>query len=362
MNEAGTAATLDIPSYDVRRALVAKDPWAVVQAFGISIRYMLPRLLGCRMCPLCPHCNVGRDHSACANKFGHNFLPMGGVAGLAAGFGGSVEYQLNDNPHFHGNAHLVSMYQYMSLHEIAELMQQNWVTLHDVAQWQAWVCREDHFDLDAHTNAQATLEKSWSIHNSDTSSHGLCSLPPYLQCQAPVSLWSTDKPPTLVQAQAEAAQFKSAYHADAQYVFSRCHHHWHPTDAKTGKRMPIRGCKAKTGGGCKARFPMTRKCTLKPKVICGGNCRRHEMRVAGRRNALGSILTTRREGWMSGTAPAFAVMFRHNTHTAPNYRVPLLPETHDPSCKAGCLTKHSLTQMTAAAQRGQRNTTGYYTG
>ena len=109
-------------------------------------------------------------------------------------------------------------------------------------------------------------------------------------------------------------------------------------------------------------MPHTKRLTLIPKVICPGNARKHDLRVAGRRNALGSILTPRRCAWLSGTAPSFAVIFRHNTHTGPNNRVPLLKSTHDPQCKAGCLATHTDNRMTIAAQRAQRNTTGYYTG
>ena len=59
---------------------------------------------------------------------------------------------------------------------------------------------------------------------------------------------------------------------------------------------------------------------------------------------------------------SFLSLFRHNTHTGPNYRVPLLPSTHDSDCKAECLEKHTLSKMAASAQRAMRNTTGYYTG
>ena len=58
----------------------------------------------------------------------------------------------------------------------------------------------------------------------------------------------------------------------------------------------------------------------------------------------------------------FLSLFRHNTHTGPNYRVPLLASTHDPDCKAECLEKNTLSKMAACAQRAMRNTTGYYTG
>ena len=57
-----------------------------------------------------------------------------------------------------------------------------------------------------------------------------------------------------------------------------------------------------------------------------------------------------------------AAFLRHNTHTGPNYRVPLLQETHDLECNHDCLSKHSLFTMVRAAQRTQRSTTGYYTG
>eukprot|EP00973_Karenia_brevis_P034192 4716137-Karenia_brevis.AAC.1 len=62
------------------------------------------------------------------------------------------------------------------------------------------------------------------------------------------------------------------------------------------------------------------------------------MKVSGRRNVYGSILGSRRCMWQSGTTPLFAAVFRSNTHTQPNHRVPVCAETHEPSCKnPGCL-------------------------
>ena len=58
----------------------------------------------------------------------------------------------------------------------------------------------------------------------------------------------------------------------------------------------------------------------------------------------------------------FPSLFRHNTHTRPNYRVPLLAKTHDPDCQAECLEKNTLSKMIACAQRAMRNTTRYYSG
>ena len=57
-----------------------------------------------------------------------------------------------------------------------------------------------------------------------------------------------------------------------------------------------------------------------------------------------------------------ALMFRCNTHTAPNVRVPPTAETHDAECTENCLEKESSKLLTAIAYRALRNTTGYYTG
>lgn len=190
----------------------------------------------------------------------------------------------------------------------------------------------------------------------------MCQLPAYISNDHKRSLWSSEDTFNLGDAYKDGQAFKKTYLADAQQIFSHCHHHWHPKDPQTGVRHPVRGCRMKTGNQCKARFPQTKRLGLKAKVICPGNSRKHDVRVSGRRNALGSILSKRRCEWLSGTAPGFAVVFRHNTHTGPSYRVPLLKSTHDKDCSSNCLGKETTQVMHIAAQRAGRNMTGYYTG
>ena len=102
--------------------------------------------------------------------------------------------------------------------------------------------------------------------------------------------------------------------------------------------------------------------TLIPKVICRGNARKYGLRPSGRRNALASILTRRRCMWFSGCAPSMGIIFRCNTHTAPNVRIPPTAQTHDPECAEDCLKQETSKLLTAIAHRALRNTTGYYTG
>jgi len=289
-------------------------------------------------------------------------LPTGGFAGLGEAFGGSVEYQQNWNPHFHGNVHLVSIYQHKTITEIAEMIESNLVNLEALAKWQCWTHREDHFNHDSHQANLEVLEAQWNNGNRDPVNDGLCQLLAFMQNDTSATMWSSDGP-LLADATTEAALYKEKYFADAQYVMSRCHHHWHRKDPKSGERHPLRGCLAKgSKHDCKQKFPMTKRLNLIAKVVCPGNARKHGLRVSGRRNSLGMILGRRRCEYASATMTGFLSLFRHNTHTGPNYRVPLLESTHDPDCDADCLQKKSISTMIACAQRAMRNTTGYYSG
>ena len=123
-------------------------------------------------------------------------------------------------------------------------------------------------------------------------------------------------------------------------MFSRRQHHWHKrVKSKGGKKAdewkPLTACKPKTKGKglCRARFPKTKQINAKVKVVCPGVATKHDLRVSGRRNALGSLLGKRSCAWLSGTTPAFAAVFRSNTNTSPNFRLPITEKTHDPACR-----------------------------
>ena len=86
--------------------------------------------------------------------------PMGGTMGLAIALGGAAEYQKNDNPHFHGNLHLASVYQHKTLHEIADLMRNKLLDVKAIMAFQSWMCREEHFDGATHQKEPVSLERS----------------------------------------------------------------------------------------------------------------------------------------------------------------------------------------------------------
>ena len=57
-----------LPSYDVRRKILAGDALASVDGFRIMVLLTFEHLFGLRFCPNCPHCNVGG--SPCQDLFG----------------------------------------------------------------------------------------------------------------------------------------------------------------------------------------------------------------------------------------------------------------------------------------------------
>ena len=273
---------------------------------------------------------------------------------MVQGLGGAVEYQRSSDPHFHGNVHVICVYQHHNLEEIAKMVEDRLLTFENIHEFQRWVCREEHMLDDAHQKKLDDLEAGWAVNYRGSEHHRLCQLPAFIAADAYQTPWTSGDGVSLKEAEQEGRQFTARYYEDAQFVFSRCQHHWHPKDGKSGERMPIHGCKSKKNGTkCRHNFPLLKKMTLEPKVVCPGNCRRYGLRVSGRRNALGSLLTRRTCPWFSGTTPSFAVAFRSNTNTSPNYRVPLLQQTHDPDCKSRCLHKISLAKMMVCAQRAQ---------
>ena len=150
-------------------------------------------------------------------------------------------------------------------------------------------------------------------------------------------------------------------------------HHWH--QEVEGQRVPHPYCrkkgvqlkkgKRKRHGCeeiCKQDFPKTHQLNSTMRVLCPGIAKRHKLNVKGRRNVLCMLLAVRRCKWLSGTSPAFAAWFGSNSHLCPNFRIPLMEQTHDPTCEHGCLDRVSDRHLCKLAQRAMRQMTGYFSG
>ena len=121
MSNAWESVDIELPAYEQRRVATARNPRAVIEAYRVEIYLRLAHVFGVRMCPQCPRCNsTGRG---CQDRFGSNRRPVGGSCGGMNALGGATEFQKYGTPHFHGEGHIVCLYQFYTLQDIVRQIQ-----------------------------------------------------------------------------------------------------------------------------------------------------------------------------------------------------------------------------------------------
>ena len=211
---------------------------------------------------------------------------------------------------------------------------------------------------DRHTAEIEQLEKSWPQYK-DASHHALSQLPEYTRAVPKASLWAAETDPdTFEEAYADARRdgetFRQKYMEDVQFVLSRTNHHHHRW-TKHG-RVPLTACRPKgrkNSKVCKGGFPKEKQVTAVARIVCKGVATQMALRVRGRRNALGSIMGKRNCQWLCGSARILTSLLRSNTNTMPNYRVPILPETHDARCGQNCVDDDGMMQKLCTECEGR---------
>ena len=370
-----------VPEYETRRQTSVRDPWAVDIAFQCMVRFVFAELLGIRMCFRCPNCS-------CRDALGQSTHPMGGILGLVLGFCGAIEYQKNSNPHFHANVYVATVWQ-QPLKKLAQKIQAKAVTLEELFRYQAWLHNESHFNLQQHEALFPALEQKWMQNFPGTEHDKLCLWPAFVATDTTPSPWlpqSTDGGPFRVERcsspalaaeprssaaptaaanpenlQTDAIRYRQLYQTTVQVKLSHQQHHMHTWDAKHKCHVPLPACQKKDAPNkCKHGFPKS-ICDV-ARVVCRGNARKFRQSTAGRRNALGCVLNPRDNQWLSGTMHAFTLMFMGNSHTGINFRIPLLPETHDPACDRNCLETKTLQRLQRLMQHAAKKATQYFTG
>ena len=96
------ALAAELPPYDERRAMLARDPLACLEGFKTLVQLALRHLLGVRFCPCCPDC-VTSD-TPCVDAFGSSAMACGGIFGRVDAVFGSLETQKNGAFHGHFQA------------------------------------------------------------------------------------------------------------------------------------------------------------------------------------------------------------------------------------------------------------------
>ena len=127
------------------------------------------------MCLNCLHCNVDKHDPSVRSKFvcgcqgfsGRSTNPLGRFGGLAEALAFANELQGDGTLHGHGFIALANAYQYGSLQDIVDLIEENVAQLQPaevitrLIEFIPHVSREGHFDDDKHQNSWASLEEQF---------------------------------------------------------------------------------------------------------------------------------------------------------------------------------------------------------
>jgi len=346
---------MDFPDYDLRRLILARDPLCAVDAFTILIRVVLAKLLGMRMCPDCPHCNKGKH--PCQDAFGCNAEPQGGICGRCDALFGAVETQRSGTLHLHFFVFLQRAHQHKTLKEIAEMIEQDLLTVDELKEFHCRVCDESYPDPKRQKRESEDLEKQWPTFRNDKKLGRI-----------PAFIWG-DEGPCLGDGRAsqnelvaDGKAWLASYEAAAQHNMARLQHHMHKR-GEDGERHPLPACRSTAKPDqCKHDMPMDKRLTDRPLLVCPGIAEDHGLRVTGQRSALGTVLGKRNNEWLTGSARGLVVGFGCNTHTGPNDRLPITAKTHERACKRQCVKAGSVALIARKTQCSQTQQAGYIGG
>jgi hypothetical protein len=82
--------------------------------------------------------------------------------------------------HVHGEVHLCCIYQYGNLEEIADRIKDKMFDPASVFEFNAWLHREEPFDLQTHEAMREELEEGWRQRWADPSHNGMSTTPAYI--------------------------------------------------------------------------------------------------------------------------------------------------------------------------------------
>jgi len=157
---------INLPDYELRRLILARDPLCTVDAFKVLVRVVLAQLLGMRMCPDCPRCNEGDN--PCQNRFGSNALPQGGIFGRCDAIFGGVEAQKSGSLHLHFWAYVQRAHQHKTLLEIAQLLKLRLLAANDLKTYHSWISNATYPDAAKAESQVEEMEKNWPTFKNDT--------------------------------------------------------------------------------------------------------------------------------------------------------------------------------------------------
>jgi len=384
----------EVPGYNLRRLILARDPLAASLAFAVQIRLVLATILGFRMCPNCPHCAETR--TPCMDAFGSCAEAMGGIAGRCDGIAGAVECQKSKGSlHLHFWCYVQRLHQFLSLDEISKMLEEALVSADDLKRYTEHLCNESYPVGERLEEEVNELEKRWPCFK-ESDEVAPPEPVPWGDCRfgrIPPFVWEDTGPDysslrfsssqQWEQDQSGGALSENMLHADAHVYEQRfaralqenlkcAQHHIHPQKNASEERTIPNAClSSKSGKECKAGFPQDKRVNLEqPVLLCKGLAKKKGLPFTGRRSVLGQILGRRNSPWLDGTAPGMAIALSgSNTDVKINDLLPITPVTHESSaCTRNCIPRDPvkrqrvIRRLTQSVARTQSQRNGYFGG
>ena len=339
--EAGPSVSCqEIPDYETRRALLARDPLACAYGFQILVGLALRHIFGLRYCPQCPNCSC--SSRPCTDAFGSNATARGGAFGRIDAVYGSLECQKAGPYHLHGQFFVQCLHQFTPLSELVRLGQEAQLEIiRKYSSYNAHVCKMTYANLEAWHEEQVAVENDWPEYKQSTL---MISRPDYQSDQA-----------------TPAEEWKQSYlERDVERLQMHKQHHVHIPD-REGVRRPLNHCRdSKDPSKCKSHFPRNSWLTPSSLLICPGIAEDRKMPCKGKKSMVGLVWGPCNEANLNGNHPALLAALRCNGDVQLPFRFPITETTHNHfACKHKCHDKMPIWELTKQAQVNQAAQAGY---
>ena len=349
---------VELPDYDLRRLMNARDPVSCVYAFRVVIVCIIAPLLGLRMCPDCPHCCT--TPNPCMDFFGSNGTPMGGSMGRADAMIGAIEAQKAEGVlHIHMFLFLQIIHQHKNLSDIANMIKEKLISVDHFKVFIDRVRCASYPDVEKFHAERTSIEKAWPAYTED---HSLCQIPSFLNFRPDCNAFLVSSE----EWKFEGKHWRNFYDMRHQHVMARMNHHIHPViDEQTGERRILNACRTKGKNTiCKFGFPLEAEMAPAPFLACPCIAKERGLPDKGPRSVIGVTFPSRNEPNQNAGPTAWLVYFGDNGDVKFPHRFPIMSETHEVMIydMKKCIGKSSLLNLAYETQVGQAAAAGYFGG
>ena len=341
------------PTYEDRRSMLTNSALSAADGFQIHTRLAFKFIYGMRVCLRCPNCclsETGTDF--CVDGEGLSTEVEGGSLGRMLTLVGTSEFQKKRDEHIHYQGIVECLHTSCTLYEVADALGHGAAHLiEEYKRYQDQACLQRYLSPDADAlRLQAETEETWPAHATN---RRLAGLPRYLSM-------SPGQGADLPELLREGQEWKRKYFADVDSITQARQEHIHPKNAD-GERRPLAACRTKDKPDeCKHGFMKDHLLADHPRLICRGLAEKLSLPSKGRRNAVGSIESSRNSGSINGSVPAISVATGDNNDIKIPYRLPITSQSHDVGCDGTCPKEQPLEDLISAVESSQSAQVGYH--